>query len=71
LADSTHVNEQFSSDYGQYSLSVEQINGAFVFIRQLTINQGSYGPDQFKAIDEFLRNVAKCDNKKIIVSQII
>lgn len=55
------------SEFGEYQLSLINIENSITIIRSLKMNKGEYPPEKYSAIREFLQGINKAEKQKLIL----
>ncbi len=56
----------FSSSFGEYKSQVKAEQGKITYIRQFYMKKGQYPKEKAKELNEFIKNIQKADNTKIV-----
>ncbi len=56
----------FTSAFGTYEMSIENIEGSLVYTRKITINKGSYDKSLYPQLIDFYKKIKKSDKSKVV-----
>lgn len=60
---------EVSTKFGDYSCSISQEDNKLIYKREFLVNKGLYKKEEYEAFREFLLQVAKNDNLKIVLKR--
>ena len=58
---------EMESDFGYYHASYKFIQGKLVYIRTFKFYEGTYEPEEYESLFQFLRSVEREDKKKVVL----
>lgn len=61
--------ESISCDIGDYFCSTSEQNGKVIYIRKYEINKGTYPPETYEKVRQFLMDVSKADAQKMVLEK--
>lgn len=61
--------KNINSAFGEYSYSVSTRNNQIIYTRRLLLNQGKYKPEEYNNLYNFVLDVSKSDNIKVIITK--
>lgn len=59
------------STFGTYFLEIKEENGQIVLERKLLVKAGEYSATEYGAFRDFLKNISKYDNSKVVLKPIL
>ena len=60
-----------NNKYGSYSLLFEEIDGKIILKRKLLVKSGTYANTDYSGFRDFMKNISKYDNSKIVIKPIL
>ena len=58
---------QITSEFGEYYRSVIQDQNEYIFVRKFIFHKGNYPPDSYDSFKDFIHQVQKRDNERIVL----
>ena len=61
--------KKFQSEFGEYSFTVSANGNKVIYTREFVIKEGRYSPADYNKFYDFILNVSKCDNSKLMLTK--
>lgn len=58
------------TEFGEYSIKVENENNKILYIRNLKMNKGEFSPEKYSEFIDFHKQIMKFDSEKIVIKKI-
>jgi transglutaminase-like putative cysteine protease len=63
-------SKTINSDFGEYNIEIENVENKITYIRTLKINEGTYPPEKYADLIDFMKQIIKSDNEKIVIKRV-